>query len=215
MTEPDVTLTDYGLAIECVVFAFLLHSGNRKAPLRPWFTLFFASTGVAALLGGTTHGFFPETASAGYRVLWPATLIAIGLTVMAAWMIGASLGFPKTIARYIHVFAALDLAVYSLLVLFLTHDFSLAVINYLPAAVFLLIVFFKLYGQKKTPDLLAGVSGLVLTFVAAAVQASGVALHPVYFSHNALYHVIQAVALFLIFRAARSLIQPGEREPRC
>jgi hypothetical protein len=207
MSEPDVTLTDYGLAIECAVFAFLLYSGNRNAPLRSWFTLFFASTGVAAFLGGTVHGFFPDTASAGYRILWPATLIAIGLTAMAAWIIGASLGVSKTAARYIRVLAALDLAVYSLVALFVTQSFALVVINYLPAAVFLLIVFFKLYGQKKTPDLLAGICGLLLTFVAAAVQAAGLALHPVYFSHNALYHVIQAVALFMIFRAARSLIQ--------
>jgi hypothetical protein len=215
MSEPDVALTDYGLAIECAVFAFVLYRANRKAPLRSWFTLFFASTGVAALLGGTVHGFFPDTASAGYRFLWPATLIAIGLTAMAAWMIAASLGFAGRAARYVRVFAALDFAVYSVAVLLITHSFALVVINYLPAALFLLIAFLKRYSQKKTADLLAGIWGLFLTFVAAAVQAAGVELHPVYFSHNALYHVIQAVALFLIFRAARSLIWTCSEELRC
>jgi hypothetical protein len=42
----------------------------------------------------------------------------------------------------------------------------------------------------------------VLTLVAAAVQQARIALHPTYFNHNALYHLLQAIALFLIFRAA-------------
>jgi hypothetical protein len=42
----------------------------------------------------------------------------------------------------------------------------------------------------------------VLTFVAAAVQYTRVDPHPVYVNHNALYHVIQAVALLLIYRGA-------------
>jgi hypothetical protein len=50
---------------------------------------------------------------------------------------------------------------------------------------------------------LYGVTGLALTFVAAAVQQLRIAIHPVYFNHNALYHVIQAGALLLIFVAAR------------
>jgi hypothetical protein len=42
-----------------------------------------------------------------------------------------------------------------------------------------------------------------LTFVAAGVQQAGVALGSIHFNHNALYHVIQAVALFMIFWSAR------------
>jgi hypothetical protein len=206
MTEPDVALTDYVLAIECAVFVFLL-CNRKQSPLRLWFILFFASIGAAALLGGTVHGFFPDRASTGFRLLWPITLVAVGLTAMSAWMIGARLGLSGNIARFVRLFAALDFAVYSLLVLFVTRGFALVVINYLPAAVFLLIVFHRLYGRRKTPDLLAGLYGLLLTFVAAGVQAGGFTVHPVYLSHNALYHVIQAVALFLIFRAARSLAE--------
>jgi len=32
--------------------------------------------------------------------------------------------------------------------------------------------------------------------VAAAVQQARIALHPNYFNHNALYHLLQAIALF-------------------
>lgn len=58
ITEPDVTLTDYGLALECVLFTYLLHQqGHWRNSIRAWFILFFGSVGLAALAGGTVHGF--------------------------------------------------------------------------------------------------------------------------------------------------------------
>ena len=90
MTEPDVTLTDYALAIECLIFAAILHRNNsRNVKLGRWFTLFFASICAASLFGGTVHGFFPEVDSLGHDILWPASLLTIGLTALAAWAIGA------------------------------------------------------------------------------------------------------------------------------
>jgi hypothetical protein len=54
---------------------------------------------------------------------------------------------------------------------------------------------------------LAGAGGMTLTFAAALVQQRRVALHRVYFNHNALYHAIQAVAIGLLFWSARQLLQ--------
>jgi hypothetical protein len=48
---------------------------------------------------------------------------------------------------------------------------------------------------------------VALSFVAAAVQQTETSLHPLYFNHNALYHLIQAFALLLIFLAARGLLR--------
>jgi hypothetical protein len=202
MNEPDVTLTDYCLAIECALFVFLLYQKARKAPLRFWFILFFASTGLAALVGGTVHGFFLDPGAVGYHILWQITLIAIGLTAMATWTIAARLWFTPPVARQVSVLAAVEFALYVGLVLVFTTNFSVAVLNYMPPAIFLLIVFSALYADMQTPQLLAGVIGVALTFMAAAVLAAGIALHPVYFNHNALYHAIQAFALLMIFRTA-------------
>jgi hypothetical protein len=208
MTEPDVTLTDYGLTIECALFAFLLFCyGDRSAPLRPWFILFFASIGAAALGGGTVHGFFADTDTLGYRIVWPSTLIAAGLTAMATWIIGAKLWLSENLARTISMLAIFEFTVYSITVVFFTQSFLVVVVNYLPATLFLLTIFYLLYSHMRTPELRAGFVGLVLTLVAAAVQIAAIPLHPIYFSHNALYHVIQAIALLMIFRAARWLIQ--------
>src|SRR5207245_2244030 len=47
-------------------------------------------------------------------------------------------------------------------------------------------------------------SRLVLS--AALLQQLGVGIHPVYFNHNALYHVFQAIALFLFFLGGQWLV---------
>ena len=204
ITEPDVTLTDYGLAIECALFTYLLHrQGSLQRQLKTWFMLFFMSVGVGALTGGTVHGFFLNEATAGYAVLWPVTLLAIGVTALAMWTIGAKIHFSTTTAHWITIVAAVGFIGYCGVVLFVTQDFFVVIVNYLPAVSFLLLVFLGLYLRTRARLVLFGLVGLALILVASWVQHSGIALHPIYFSHNAFYHLIQAVALFLIFWSTR------------
>src|SRR3990172_2225617 len=76
LTEPDVTLTDYGLAIECALFTYLIyHRRNQQHPLRIWFTLFFGSLALSALTGGTAHGFFLNGGTTGHTILWSASIL--------------------------------------------------------------------------------------------------------------------------------------------
>jgi hypothetical protein len=42
-------------------------------------------------------------------------------------------------------------------------------------------------------------TSLALSIVAAVTQQARIALHPVYFDHNAVYHVIQAIALVVLY----------------
>jgi len=204
ITEPDVTFTDYGLAIECALFTYLLHrQGSLQRQLKTWFMLFFMSVGVGALAGGTVHGFFLNEATAGYAVLWPTTLLAIGMTALATWAIGAKIHFSTAIARWITIVAAAGFVGYCVVVLFVTQDFFVVIVNYLPAVFFLLLVFLDLYLKTRARLVLFGLVGLALILVASWVQHSGIALDPIYLNHNAFYHLIQAVALFLIFWSAR------------
>ena len=201
LTEPDVALTDYVLAIECAVFACLIYyKGEPGRRLRTWFGLFFGSIGLASFAGGTVHGFFLDQGTIGYAILWPATLITIGLTAFAVWAIGANLLFSPKIARRISAVAALEFVAYCLAVLLVTQEFWIAVGTYLPAVIFLLIVLLLLYRRTRDRDFRIGIMGLALTLLAAVIQQAGISLHPAYFNHNALYHVIQAAALFMIFR---------------
>ncbi len=209
MTEPDVTLTDYALALECALFAWLLaRSGSIRRSPRRWWALFFGAVGLAALTGGTVHGFFLDPQTAGHAILWPATLLAIGLAAVAAWVIGAELILTAAAVRGVAAAAGLGFAGYAAVVLLADRRFLVAVGAYLPAAIFLAIALAVMYKRRRQRAALTGLAGLGLTFAAAAVQLGGLALHPVYFNHNALYHLIQAVGLFLLYRSSRGLAKP-------
>lgn len=205
MTEPDVTLTDYGLAVENAVLAYLMSRHRRGGGLAGWFTLFFAAGSAAALAGGTVHGFFLDERTAGARILWPVSLLAIGVSTAVAWVIGARLALAPAVARFITVLAGVALVAYAAVIFFLTQSFTAAVVNYLPAAVFLLAAFGVHHRRTGQRTALVAALGLILMFVASGVQLGRIAIDPVWFNHNALNHVIQAAALLLLFLGARGL----------
>jgi hypothetical protein len=214
MTEPDVTLTDFALAAECAVFCVLALRWSPTNPrLRYWWVVLFASIGLAALLGGIVHGFFGAPGPANLT-LWRSTLLAIGLTSLATWMIGALLQLPERLATWVGRAAILQVIVYAWIVLFLNSSFFVAIVTYAPATLFLLVAMILTYRRAPSRPLALAITGLTLTFVAAAVQQLKVALHPVYFNHNALYHVIQFVALWLIFIGAKWVVTAPPVVPR-
>jgi hypothetical protein len=206
MTEPAVTLTDYALAIECAVLVIALSRLDaRDKELCFWFVVFFVSIGAASALGGTVHGFFLAASSPGRRILWPATMLAILVTSLAAWNIGAVLQLDGRKVALVRRLAIAQLVLFSLVVLFVTSRFYVGIVAYLPSTLFLLFALLTAYRRRPDRAIRWGVTGLALTLVAASVQQLRVAIHPVYFNHNALYHVIQGAALGMIFVAARSI----------
>ena len=206
LTEPAVALTDFALAIECAVIVLVLTRQDASdRTLRFWFVVFFASAGCASLLGGAVHGFFPDTDSEARRMLWRATLLAVLVTSLAAWNIGADLVLSAQSATIVRRLAILQLLMFAFIVIFVRDKFFIAVIAYLPATLLLLIGMIAGYRSRRLPGLRWGIVGLSLTFVAAAVQRLNIGIHPRYFDHNALYHVIQGAALWMIFLGARAI----------
>ena len=92
IAEPAVTLTDYGLVLECLILAFLLGRQHSKSTgLRQWFIVLFSALGFAAFMGGTAHGFIYDKSSLLHTVVWDLSLIGIGVVSLVLWMIGLSL----------------------------------------------------------------------------------------------------------------------------
>jgi hypothetical protein len=135
-------------------------------------------------------------------VLWRLVLISLGVVAAAAWAIGARMMFSDRLAQFVVVAAWVEFVAYALIVVSVTDKFLFAMVNYLPATVFLIVALFARYQSNAVTPLAQGLAGLLLTLVAAAVQQARIVVHPTYFNHNALYHLLQAIALFLIFRAA-------------
>lgn len=209
MYEPATTLTDYLLAAECAWFAQVLAGRAGKGtglPSGPFVAL-FVSVAVAAVAGGTVHGFFPDQASAGNRFLWSLTLLSIGGT--AAAMVAVSLRLAAAPDRSSIGVAALGWVGYATIVLFVSREFIVAIIAYLPAAVLLLAALGVRRARGRPEGTLVGGAGVLLALVGAAGQQAGVGIHPLYFDHNAIYHVAQMVTLALLFRAALALCAEG------
>lgn len=156
------------------------------------------------------HGFFEYSTSPARTVLWTATLLSILVTSFATWTIAAILQLRPPASQWVQRFALAQVLVLTLVILFVSDAFLIAIVAYLPATVFLLVSFWMTYQRRRSAALGWGIVGLVLTFLGAAVQQLKLAVHPVYFDHNALYHLIQFVALWMIYRAARwiSTTQP-------
>ncbi|MCC6778681.1 MAG: hypothetical protein IT537_18980 [Hyphomicrobiales bacterium] len=205
MLEPDVTLTDFALALECGAFAIWLARHHDT----PAFVTLFAASAVAALLGGISHGFLPDETAWAARATWIASLAAIGIAAFACWVAGADLILPPAGRRVVTWLAAILLVAYLATIVWVSSSFSVAIAGYAPAMTFLLIAFAIAWHRRPTAAHLAGVASMVLSFVAAAVQELRLGLHPVYFSHSALYHLIQAIAFLLLFLAARATRPPG------
>lgn len=206
LLEPDVALTDFALALLSAGFVVWISRFTRGDGLRRAFLFFFGAVAVAALLGGITHGYLPEHDTPLYVTFWTGSLIAIGVAAFASWVIGARLIMPDRAAQLIITLAAALLVAYIAILLVASSSFAVAVIHYLPAAIFLLIAFGIAYHRHRNRHFLAGMAGVAMTFAAAAIQQIGIGLHPVYLSHNALYHIVQGISLFLIFVAARGLL---------
>jgi Family of unknown function (DUF6962) len=208
VTEPDVALTDYGLALECAVFAFiLLRTDEHPTRLRRWMMIFFISAGVAPLAGGTVHGLFLDEASTGNLVLWPTSLIAIGVSVLSCWLIGAILILEETWVRRILIAAALQFIVYTAIVLFWNDSFWIAAVGYLPAGVFLMVAFVVFARRQRSRKAFLGAWGVVVSTLATVLQQLHVTIHPEHFNHNALYHLIMAAGLALLFLGTRSVLR--------
>lgn len=107
--------------------------------------------------------------------------------------------------------AAIAYAVYAALIVLVAPVFSLALAHYLPAALFLLVALARAWRQTHDPRVREALLGLVVLLAGSVVQWRGIALHPIYFSHNALYHVIAGVGLVLLFRGSRRLTAASRR----
>ena len=204
ISEPTTMLTDYALGVLCLIWGWKLwHRAKlRQAPQALWGRAFFA-TGLAALLGGTVHGFaliFRETFILG---MWRGTLYLTGFASFFMLAAVVLVALPRAISRWGLAVCGLKLVVY-LVWMFNHQDFRFVVYDY--GATLLLILGFQLVAFYKQRSVAAGwiVLGILLSFVGAAIQQSGFSLDT-HFNHNDLFHVVQMGAFYLFYRGGLTL----------
>jgi hypothetical protein len=189
--EPMTLATDYLLTIAAWIFGVRLWRINRN-----W-ALAFLFTAAGSFFGGTYHGFFPVMNPWAAIVLWKATVFAIGLASFFL-VIGNK-------RKLLPIALVLLIAYMSWMI---THSgFLWVIIDY---GIALLIVG-TLQLMRRGPSTPWVLGSIALSVLGALVQMTRLSLAED-FNYNDLYHVIQLVALWLLYRGGR-LTNPTTAPP--
>jgi hypothetical protein len=215
MHEPATAITDLLLAIECGILA-LVAAGvrTRNHPLRGSTVLLFWALALAALLGFVTHAFIPNETSRLFAVVWRILLLSIAVAGSATWSAAGLLWPNLRLQRAAVQLAGISLMVFAALILLnvrhWAEGYGIALLSYGPAMLFLLASFAVAARTQQRTRSIFGVLGVLLSFAAAVIQQSSWSVGPL--DHNALYHVIQAIGLVLIFIGLRAgMINPASQ----
>jgi hypothetical protein len=104
ITEPMTMATDYILTALAVFFtvSLLLEARSRsKRPAYLWVWAFTVSA-IAALAGGTAHGFKLYLDEANHALIWSFTVVSLGLTVVFLLVAGIYSALRPTTTRVEH-----------------------------------------------------------------------------------------------------------------
>jgi hypothetical protein len=206
VNEPDVVLTDLGLAVLAAYLARRLWTGTAGSPLPKIGAVLLSALASAAFWGAIFHAFFPaKTATIPGFIAWMPVVFSI--VVAAVAMLELSLRIlvsgmsPRVRRSVVVVYTAGFVAV----VLLVDESFTSIVRFYVPALVLLLLAAAYRAANTRSAGWIMIAGGLLLSAGAAVLQQARILIHPVYFDHNAVYHVVQGVAvvfLYLGFRRA-------------
>src|SRR5207247_10845000 len=137
-----------------------------------WWAVAFLATGVAAVLGGTSHGYAPVIDKQRHGLVWRLTYVTVGIANFCV-LYGAALAavprrwFRATVvvllARLLAVAAALIVAAQFRYVLY---DYAITLVGLLALAAAL--------GAQRRPGAGCGVAGVAAPAAGAAVQRAGV-----------------------------------------
>ena len=209
LSEPMTMITDYLLGGWTFYLAFkLIRKGMRvsQRSIILW-GLSFVATGIAALIGGTSHGFALYFGTMTKAVIWTATLISIGFASLFLLSSAIITTFKKPLRDWLIAATALKFILFAVWIV--SHsEFKYVIYDYVPAMIGVLTV--QVYGKYSRGDKSAVwiISGILVSFGAAAVQQSGFTLHE-HFNHNDLYHVIQMGAIYMLYKGGILLLDAG------
>lgn len=175
MSDPMALVSDSALGALALFFAVRLWRLHRM-----W-ALAFVFTALAGLIGGVYHGYGDRTPE-----LWKATVMSVGL---------ASFFLLAGTHRKLAAVAAVKLVVY--LSWMTTHDEFLYVVADYGITLILTGIF---HPAKKWV-----LGSIAVSILGAVVQQSRVTVDPKWLDYNDIYHVIQMVALWMLYRAARDV----------
>jgi hypothetical protein len=203
LAEPMTLVTDYALSGVTGWLGWRLWAARDAQASRRLWALAFGALALAALAGGSHHGYallLPESVLAA---LWKVTVFSVGIASFGM-LCGSAMAVTSGITRQLLlVLAGAKLVLY---LLWMTgHDEYIFVIADTGGAM-LGIALLHLWSWWRNRDAPSRwiMGAIAVSVLAAGVQAAKLAPHP-HFNHNDLYHVIQIAAMFLFYKGAKLL----------
>ena len=202
--DPDVVFTDLGLAGLGAYLGWRLWNAPDRATLRMAGAILLGGLASAALWGAIFHGFFPAgTATPAGFIVWIPVALSV-MTVGATLLdLGLRVLMPRLAPPLRRVIVAPYAVAFAAVVLLVDESFSTIVRFYGPAVVFFLIAAAREAMRTRAVGWTLITAGFAVSLGAAVLQQMRVAIHPVYFDHNAVYHVVQGGAVILLYVGLR------------
>lgn len=199
--EVVTMVTDYLLAATGFGAAMWLWKSAAGVPGR-WWAVAFVATGVAAVLGGTSHGYAPVIDKQTHGLVWRLTYVTVGIANFCILYGAALAAVPRRFFRAaVAVLLARMLAVAAALIVvaqfrFVLYDYAITLVGLLALAAAL--------GARRQPGARWIVAGVAASTIGAVVQLARIGQGRV-FNHNDLFHVVQAIGIALYARGGREL----------
>ncbi|HEX3071175.1 MAG TPA: hypothetical protein VHX14_21600 [Thermoanaerobaculia bacterium] len=200
IAEPMTAFTDLLLCLLSLTFAIRWRGGTSRT--RSLWSLAFLATGLGSLTGGVYHAFQTTLPPLPLAILWKITATTIGAAGLLLFCGTIQALVPQRVARLLTIAASLLFMIY--LVWMATHNefiYVIAFYGFLMVAM-LVICIARYRIAPRSCGLI--ISGIAIAAIAVAVQASHIRLFA-HFNHNDLYHVIQMISLFVLYRGAREM----------
>jgi len=209
IAEPMTVFTDYGLAAVGLALALKLQARAEGHVSRRLWAACFLAVALAAITGGTSHGWAPRMGEAARIALWRVTYGLVGLGNLFI-LAGAVVAATRARLRAALVVAlVLRFAVWFAFIS-IRPDFRYVVYDY-AGTLLGLLVFTGWLARHGRPGGAWIAAGVAASLAGAVVQRSGLDPSPA-FNHNDLFHVVQAVGLYFYFQGGLVLADAGKRE---
>ena len=205
ITEPSTVATDYLLSGLCLWLAWRLRTkalALHQRAVALW-SAAFAATTAGSFAGGTYHGFRTVLSDPAAAAIWTTSTIAIGAAaclLLSAVLTAAVRRRPR---RWLLVAVWAQFAGYALWMF--RHDaFVNVIVEYGAAMLIIGLLYVGLPALRHHRSARWIIAGIAVTIAAAAVQQSGFDVHT-HLNHNDLQHLIQMVAVFLLYKGGEEL----------
>ena len=166
-----------------------------------------AAFSIAATLGAIAHGL--QLSDSTLKLIWPCIFFSLGI-VVACFVLGAihELWGQRASQRLIPVMALIVIT-YTLISIFGDGGFIIFIIYEAIGMLLALSIYLYIYAQRQHPNALWMIIGILITIIAAVVQAMGkhqiTIIWP--FDHNGIFHLIQIVGMAFLFKALKGFFQ--------